>query len=75
LDIQPGFLIIQTIRYTERPEYKETKKKVKKYLERKSLLQMKTGWSNPPEIKYTLNFKPQHPAVFKNFAINSNRGN
>jgi mevalonate kinase len=64
-----------TINYTQTSGYKEAKKKLKKYLEHKILLQMQSGWVNPQEINVAVKVKPKHPAVFKNFAMNSNRGN
>jgi hypothetical protein len=66
---------VGTIRYCQKPSYKKAKENLKHYLERKKLLKMQSGWINPPAIKNVLNIKPKHPAVFKNFAMNSKRGN
>ena len=54
--------------------YQELRKKLKKYLEHKKILQIKSGWNNPKEIIPIFDVKSKQP-IFKNFAMNSKRGN
>lgn len=53
---------------------KEVFQKIKKYLEHKKIAKIKTGWVNPQKEVVCFEKKRKQPA-FKNFAVNSNRGN
>lgn len=59
---------------TEKKEkQKEVFQKIKKYLENKKLTKIKTGWVNPQKEIVCFDEKRKQP-IFKNFAVNSNRG-
>jgi len=63
-----------TVRYSVNTQYKEIKENIKKYLERKKVAKIKSGWKAPKREDVVFDTKPRQ-SMFKNFAMNSNRGN
>jgi len=63
-----------TIRYSVSADYRQKRENIIKYLQRKKMLQVMSGWENPKEVRSVIGGKSKQP-IFKNHAMNSNRGN